>query len=119
MSYSLRPSDFLTFLTSCFPGPSHLLTPFVSIYGYLFSNSYFLKETSQSSPMNRDFRFAPTIENHQRGITSTSAPLSNPSVFNPISIKPSALTMVLIRPDLPRMGSAHRMPSFSINLTRI
>ncbi len=37
MYESLRPSDLLTFLTSCFPRPSHLLITFASICGYIFS----------------------------------------------------------------------------------
>ncbi len=32
MSQNLRPSDFLTFLISCFPRPSHLLITFAVIY---------------------------------------------------------------------------------------
>jgi hypothetical protein len=67
-----------------------------------------------------NFKFqAVTGYQFYRGITSTSLPSSSPSVFIPTSTKPSAFTMVLIRPDFPSIGSAHKTPSFSNRRTRI
>ena len=48
-SEALRHANLLTFLTSCFPRPSHRLITFAFICGYLFSNSYFLKWTSNKA----------------------------------------------------------------------